>query len=481
MRRAALLGLALAVLTTDAVAQQARGSLGSLARYVQVRPVTRDSVAIDLVTTDANGRTSFNDVPVICVAETCTFYRSEGTEYALASTQELAFTSWGYGIEGLSATVMARARQTLGGEFTWPQSDDAFDVVLAYGELTRDRYRLRLGRQRSLTGLGFYSFDGLTAVAQLGEQASVEVYGGRSLARALEDPRHEALGAIENFIPDNNAWLVGAAAELNAGSTAGTLRYQREIWGDRAALVSERASLDFQTGALRFAQVQGAADYDVAYNRIGKAHLTLQRRLRNRVSIELTGTRYLPFFELWTIWGAFSPIAYHEAELQAGWHAANGRAVSASVSLRDYEDTEAPVFIAQGADRSKRLVLRARSSLPRNMSIDGEYRLETGFGAFLSSGDVMLGWSPDERLHAELSASALQQILEFRSGESVIYGLGANVRYRINHALEAAGGASYYTHGYDNRPSALDWHQKRAWLSVDWSFGRDPGLRTAQP
>jgi hypothetical protein len=193
--------------------------------------------------------------------------------------------------------------------------------------------------------------------------------------------------------------------------------------------------------------------------------------------VELTGTRYLPFFELWTIWGAFSPVAYHEAELQAGWHAANGRSASAGVSVRDYEETGAPVFIATGEDRSTRLVLRGRTGLAHGMTLDGEYRLETGYGAFLSSGDVMLGWARGERMRVDLTASALQQILEFRSGEAVIYGLSASARYRINSTLEAAGGGSYYTHDYEDRPAAINWQQKRAWLGIDWSFGRDAATR----
>ena len=459
-------------------AQQVRGSLSSMTRYIELHPIARDTVDSLSTILDDNGRPTFEGRPVFCFGATCTYYRPADVEHAIAMSQDLSATAWGFGLPGLSATVFLRARQDVGGDFVWPRYDDAFDAVLAYAELARERYRVRAGRQRSITGLGFYSFDGVSAQAMAASWLNVELYGGRSLARALEEPRHEALGAVENFIPDNNAWLIGGAAEIHGTSgMAAAVRYQREIWSDRAALVSERASLDFRSSILGLVNVEGSADYDVAYNRLGKAHVTLRRQfLDNQLAIDATARRYLPFFELWTIWGVFSPIAYHEAEIQAGWRPTPGYDVAAQIGIRKYEDTNAEVFIAAAEDQTINLTLRGRAVLNTHLDISGEYRLERGYGAYLSSGEVSAGWSARDRLQIGVYGTAFQQILEFRTGEAVVYGLGATADYAVSHAFQISGGATLYRQGFENRPSAVDWNQKRAWLGVVWTFGRDPGL-----
>jgi hypothetical protein len=458
-------------------AQQVRGSLSSLARYIEIRPIVADTVDIALTTIDDNGRPIFEGRPVFCAAQTCTFYRPADMASAVALSHDLAATAFGFGVEGASAVIYLRARQDLGGDFVWPRSDDAFDAVLAYAELAREDFRVRLGRQRNITGLGFNSFDGLSGTYQALDALRVEAYGGRSLARALEEPHREALGPVESFIPDNNAWLFGAAAELNANQVAGSLRYQREIWGDRAALVSERAAIDVRSNAWRWASIEAAADYDVAYNRLGKAHLSLRRQLfDNELSVDVTARRYLPFFELWTIWGAFSPVPYHEFEAGAGWRANQRTVLDARAGYRRYSDTDAEVFIAPAADESWRLTLRARRQLSDPLTIDAEYRVETGFGAFLSSGEASVAWAASERLQAGIYGTAFQQILEFRTGEAAVFGLGAHVEWQITSALTATGQATLYRQSFDNRPSALNWTQKRASLGVEWSFGRDPGV-----
>lgn len=482
MRKIFLLALVM-LGAQQADAQQFRGSLATMGRYIEMRPIVRDTVDSASTSIDENGRFVYNGVPVFCSGQTCTFYRAADVEHTIALNQDLALTTWGFGVEGLSATFFLRARQDVAGDFTWPRYDDPFDAVLAYAEFARERYRVRAGRQRSLTGLGFYSFDGLSAYVTPADWLNLEVYGGRSLARALEEPRNEALRGVDNFIPDNQAWLIGAAAEvMSSNGVSAAVRYQREIWSDRAALISERASFDFRSSILRWVSVEASADYDVAYNRLGKAHVTLRRQFaQNRVSVELIGRRYLPFFELWTIWGVFSPVAYHEAELQAGWRVSDRLDVSAAGSLLRYQDADAAIFVAPAEDETQRLTLRARARANDALTLDGEYRLEKGFGAFLSSGSANAMWAPAERIRIGLYGTAFQQILEFRTGEAVVFGGGATFDLALNDALNLSGGGTLYSQSFDNRPSAVDWTQKRAWLGLEWSFGRDPGMEEPQP
>lgn len=481
IKRALVLGLLAVAPVLEA--QQMRGTLSAMGRYLEMRPMARDTVDSASTTIDESGRRVFEGRPVTCSAQTCTYFRPAPVENTVALTQDLSVASWGFGVEGLSANIFLRARQDIGGDFTWPRYDDPFDAVLAYAEFARERYRLRAGRQRSLTGLGFYSFDGLSAFLTPAGWVDIEVYGGRSLARALEEPRNQALAGVENFIPDNDAWLLGAAAELHASNgIAGSIRYQREIWGDRAALVSERASLDFRSSLLRLVTLEASADYDVAYHQVGKAHVTLRRQLlQNRLSLEATGRRYLPFFELWTIWGVFSPVPYHEAELQIGWNATERIDLWGTASLRKYEDADAAIFISPAEDVTKRVDLRARGRLTNELSIDGEYRLENGFGAFVSSGEASLSWNPSAKLRIGVYGTAFQQIFEFRTGEAAVFGAGATFDVALTSHMQLSGGGTFYRQAIENRPSAVDWNQKRAWLGLELTFGRDPGQAMVQP
>ena len=473
----------LALLATAGVAsaQSFRGTLSNVGRYIELRTITRDTVDRALVTTHPNGSMEFEGRPVFCLNQTCTFYRPADVKHALLSTHDLSVTAWGFGVEGVSTTLLLRAR-TDGGDFTWPRSDDAFDAILAYADFARERYRVRVGRQRTISGLGFYSFDGVDARFEATSVLGIEGYAGRSLARALERPRNSALQPIENFIPDEEVWLFGGVAELNAAGHSIALRYQRELWGDRAALVSERASLDFSTRALSPVNIEGAADYDVAFGRLGKAHLTMRLAIDGgRLNAELSGRRYLPFFELWTIWGVFSPVAYHEAEMQGSWSATAWLGVSGGVGMRKYDDADAPVFEGEPEDHARFLTVRARAVASPKLVLDGEVRWDDGFGAYLGSAELKASWQALEQLRLGVYGTAFQQILEFRVGEAAVLGIGGTLDYGVSDQIGLSAGGTLYRQNYDNRPTAIDWNQKRAWVSLAWRFGRDPGLVEAQP
>lgn len=455
-----------------------RGRLLTTGRYVQVRPLVKDTVLRTDVTVDEDGRTFFDGHPVVCVGERCSFYRAADVEHAVVLTQDVTATAWGFGVQGLSATLLLRGRADVGGAFEWPRSDDPFDALLAYAELTREDWRVRLGRQRTVSGLGFSGYDGVEGQYQALPWLLLEAYGGRSLARGLEEPRHEALEGIEPFLPDRNAWLLGGAvhAEPFAGTSA-ALRYQREIWSDRSALISERASLDVRTDALSPVALEGALDWDVAFGRVGKAHLRARTPLLDgRLVLEATARRYLPYFELWTIWGFFSPVGYREGELQARWVPRPHLSVWGGAGVREYEDHDAPVILIPLTDDARWLALGGRVGLPRGFGFTGSYRFEDGFGAWLSSGDASLSWRRGDRFGVDVHGTAFQQIQEFRIGEGVVLGGGVGADVAVTRRIRLSGGLDVYRQTFENRPSAVDWNQTRGWTSLEVTLGEDPGL-----
>jgi hypothetical protein len=465
-------------LPAGAAAQGFRGVATTTVRSIEIRPLQLDTVPREEATQLPDGSFELDGIPLTCPPGLpCTYYRALDSRRATLLSQDVSLTAWGLGWTGVSATFALRARADLGGEFEWPRSDDAFDAILAYAELNRDQWRVRLGRQRTSGGLGFSGFDGASVLYEPIARTYVEAYGGRSLARGLYEPRHEALQGIDDFVRDQNAYLIGIAAEAEPWTgTRVAARYQREIWSDRSALLSERASFDFASNALAPVSIDGSADYDFAFGRIGKMHVTARSQVpfAPTITVEATGRRYLPYFELWTIWGYFNPVAYHEVELRASGGIA-AAAVTAFGSYRAYEPHDAPVVFGGISDDAFRLGASARMTLPGGVVVDGGYTVERGFGAYLSTGDVTAGWTPRERITVTVNGTASQQIEEFRLGEGMVWGGGGAIDLTIGASSGVAVGLDVYRQTFDNRPGQPDWNQMRGWAVFRLGFGRDPG------
>ncbi|MFW6330149.1 MAG: hypothetical protein ACOC3J_00350 [Gemmatimonadota bacterium] len=328
-----------------------------------------------------------------------------------------------------------------------------------------------------MSGLGFSGFDGVEVSVAPTAWLRAEAYGGRSLARGLNEPRHEALRAIEDFVLDQDAWLYGGFVELSPGhATSVGVRYQREIWADRIGLVSERASVDLRSDLPGPLSLDGSMDYDFAFGRVGKSHVSLRSRLPDGWGwLELTGRRYVPYFDLSTIWGFFSPTPYHEAELEATVLRLRPVTVWAAAAVREYGDPEISVIGPPITDATRRYSVGARGSAgPWRAS--GEYRLETGFGAFLSSGDLSVRYAPSERWALTARGSAFQQIEQFRVGENAVLGAGLGGELVLPWSARLRAGADLYTQRYENRGPA-DWDQLRAYTILSIPFGEDPGVR----
>jgi hypothetical protein len=462
----------------EAHAQGVRGSATTTARYIELRPITQDTVAPELVTVHPDGTTTWEGIPVSCVPNVgCVYYRSLGVQHAIVATQDVALTTWGWGMQGLSFTALLRGRADLGGDLEWPRSDDNFDAILAYAELNRGEFRGRLGRQRTSSTLGLTGYDGANIVYDGFGPVSLEAYGGRSLMRGLYEPRSEALRPVQEFGVDTLiTYLLGATARYEPfrGTRIG-LRYQREIWQSRAGLVSERASLDFSTSQYQPIMFDGAADYDFAFGRIGKAHATVRAPAWFNLTLEATGRRHLPYFELNTIWGFFSPVGYHEAEGRATWRPAPALTAWGSVAWRRYEEANATVIFRPLEREGTRFNVGANWRATPGIGFDAAYRMERGFGAFISSGDASVYWQATPRVELSIDGTAFQQIEQFRVGEGIVYGGGASANVELRRNLALLAGATLFRQTFENRPGLADWNQLRAWTTLRAGFGRDPG------
>ncbi len=447
MKRRALISAvaALAVLSAGPVdAQGLRGWSQSNLRYLELRPLT--AAGVD---------------PTI--------------SGATLGSQDVGFTAWGFGLTGLSVTGLARMRHDFSSELAWPRYDDQLDVILGYAELRRSALRIRLGRQTAVGGLGFAGFDGLDLHYELGGLWG-QAYGGRSLARGLAETQRGALRGIEDFIPDQDAWLVGGAGGWSDARTSLGLRYQREIWSDRSSLVSERASFDMSSriGAVG---LRGNLDYDLPFGRVGKASLTAQHLFRGgRTMAEFEARRYLPYFDLSTIWGFFSPVPYNEARLRL---ASGGREFSWRVEggIRSYGDPATVTVLAPLEDEAWQIGLGAGWTPAPTLRLEAGWDLDWGTSAFLHALDLRLAWTPREALSIGLNGTSFQQFEGFRVGDGRALGLGGDLRAALSDRITFDGGVFVMRHDAGRGESSDLWTQTRAWTGLRYTFGEDPALR----
>jgi len=397
---------------------------------------------------------------------------------SVSAAQDLSLTGWGLGVRGLSVVALLRTRQRLGSELVWPRADDEFDAILAYAQYVRGRLRTRIGRQEMRSGLGFSSFDGGT-VSYVGARIHLEGYGGRSLARGLREPEREALRGIEDFVPDQSVDLFGGSASLRLFGLSLASRYQREVLRDRSGLSSERGALDF-SAAMPGMTVTGSLDYDFAFERFGKGHLTASMPFDHaRWTVQATVLRYVPYFSLSTIWGFFEPVDYQEASVRAAWSRSDAFGAWLSGGVRRYGDSETAVVLRALSDVGRRASAGARWRAAKSVTLDGSYRLEWGPGGFLNSADIAGRWQWSSGVGVSLSATSFQQIEQFRLGDGRAIGGGVSIDARLADRWSLDGGVSLLQHRSSVGPEGGPWNQGRAWLSLRGEIGRDPGLAAA--
>jgi hypothetical protein len=467
-----------AVHPPPAEAQSVRGTARTSARYLEMRTLVRDTVPRSAVVERPGGALEFEGRPVFCTDGICILFRPGPVEPALALTQEVGFTSWGFGVQGLSATVLVRGRGQLGGAFSLPRTGDPFDAVIAYAELDRPAFRARFGRQQSASQLGAPGFDGASVRVWPAGWLQAEAFGGRSLGRALHEPRSAALRGLDDavFLIHPHTFIGGVELGMEPGAGTDVLvRYYREIFGDRSALLAERGAVVLRSAALRPLIVRGQAEYDFAFGTVGKAHLSVDGPVSPRMRVEATARRYMPLFELWTIWGFFSPVAYHEGEVRGSWSPSPAASVWTSAAYRVYGETEAAILGEPQKDRAWRGAAGGLLRPSEALTLSGAYEIEGPVGAFVSTGNVAATWRASDRLDLSVRGVGAQQIEEFRIGEGFLLGGGVGAGANLRERTRLSGGVDVYRHTSRNRPTAADWNQRRGWMMLEVGFGPDAG------
>jgi len=474
-----LVSTGLAVSTAPVRAQGYRGEARVGTGYLEARPLGRDSLPESEVEGTGLRRRLEDGTVVTCTqGDYCRWYRAGDIESLFVTTQDLMVTGWTR-MQGLSGRVHLRGRY--GSDEFWPRTSQEFEVVSAYADYDRSEYRARAGRIIRTDGLGYYNFDGASFLWRGWRPFWVEAYGGWSLSRGLNVPRSgDLVSRADPLAPDDRGFILGAEAGGRLGRIfSGRASYQREIRTDRLALYSERLSLDARAFFDEIT-LDLSAEYDWTYEQWNELRLRGSAPLPAGFEVVAEARHHSPFFELWTIWGAFSPVGFNEGRLTLAWsRPETGVRFEAGGAYRDYEDANAGPDDSNLRDDGWRAFANG-DWRGGPWFASGGYRYEAGFGAARNGGDLRAGRIFDEGTYLSIRGSLTQTFGEFRLNEQVVSGVGLDGALRIGEFTLNGGMALYHIDAKERVPDG-SWTQTRVYSSLSYRFGRDPGLTMSDP
>ncbi len=455
------------------------GKARTYVSYLQVRNLVQDSILAYGVQGEGTQRTLDDGTRVTCDEDWCRYFRSGSDVGMVPFLQDFQLNGWS-GIQGLRGYAHVRLRQPWGDGRYWPRMENEVEALAAYLEYRRSFYTVKMGRIWESTGLGFYNYDGGSLRLDLPRRVEVNVYGGLALVRGLNELHHsELIGDVEPLEPREDAYLFGFHGRWRPTSRISTsLTYQRESMTHAGDLYSERIAGTARV-RLDVATVNAEVKYDLATETTNLAKLAISAPLPYGLKATGEVRRYAPFFQLWTIWGAFSPVGYDEVRTRVDWMSSTGRfSARGHWSYRMYGDTETSELVPsmEVSDDHYRMGIGGRYLISEDLTVDGEYRHDVGFGASRSGGDVFLQKSFGAGKYVALKGTGFETFSEFGVGSGRILGGGVNGAMPIGGARVQAG-AMFYKHTQEDQPQALDLNQARLNLILEIPIGGDPGMR----
>lgn len=480
---------ALVLVATVVAGARAQGVLvqgSSWAQYLDMRPLLTDSVlfaSTDSVTSITR-RTPSGVVTTCVTGDTyCYFYSSPPRASLMAMMQDLDVTAWGIG-QGLSVHAQLRGRDAAGdGRGLWPQATQKFSVLSAYVELDHPTVSGKLGRQWEQSGLGMFNFDGLSASVSPVAEIRVNAYAGQTLVQGLNEPLDAAaLAPVENLPPIDKTYLFGGTVQFRPNPYASVqLQYQREVRSDFGAVNSERVAANGEFRA-PFGSFGFDATRDMATATFNDLAAHVAFLPMDGITPRVAFRHYVPYFDLWTIWGAFSPVGYNEGMATLNWNAPDQRlAFGLSGGRREYENTYTGVISLPLSSSGWRIGATGSVRPFKHWAIQGSYNRDINFGASSSDGDVGLRWTPSDRGSLAVHGTAFQNIYEFTVGQGRVLGAGLQGTMRLLSDLTLFADAALYHQTSQDDPQKANWDQRRVSIRFEWSVGSNPGGWTVGP
>lgn len=473
--RLVAMAAALHAVASMAAAQGYRARVDTRWQTAAYRGVTLDSIPVgDTVSSSGGGPMSPDGFAVLCHsgAAYCTFFRPGPEHRGGPMTAMVDLSVWGFGVTGLSVRMSGRAATDVGSADAWPGTDPAVQLLEGYAEYAIPRATARLGRQIIPSRLGMTGFDGGSLRWRAERRVELQAYGGWGLARGVALPvTSPALNPLDDFQPTQRQLLAGASAGWTSTAVDARVEYQREVDPQAHKFVSERVGFDAAVSPMPNVRLSGGADYDIAAGWWGSAEAALTyltQKMRGSVGVK----RYRPHFDLWTIWGAFSPVPYNSVQASVAVAAMTRLEVRGRYERYRYEEaaTETPLFATKRD--GWRGELGATVTPLAHWTVDAGYQREYGPGASVSGTAATVTYEPTRRVRAILLASAADRPLEFRFNDAVVRVYGLDAQYMASERLRVSATVQRYQEDH-RRPDAgaFDWRQFRAGVRFSFAFG----------
>jgi len=477
-RWAVLAGMVVAA-RNEAAAQSWRVRIDARAQAVSYRGLSADSIDIDNAVLGPSGGFETPDgYAVQCSSSAwCYFYRPGELHEQLPMNLGVNAVLWGLGVRGLTIHLTGRLTGDAGESAgQWPGTEPAGQLIEAYAEYARGSYAIRGGRLLMASRLEPIGFDGAWGKLRW-DRADVEVegYAGWGLGQAaVVSATSPLLTPLDDFRPDSRQIVAGAVAAWRP--SAGELRaeYRREVDPELDYFVSERASLSASARPASWLLASGGVDYNIAEGNWGSADASLTW-VKPRFSLTAGGRRYRPYFSLWTLWGAFSPVPWNGLNASGELRATSWLSLRARGERYWYEDTSVNTAIVGPLENDGwRFGGGATARLGARWSLDGGYSAEFGPGAAARSFDAALTWSPSSQLELTGYGGLLERPLELRYYDAETRFLGTRGDWRPRSDWRLWLDAGWYK-DERNRPdnAASAWDQLRLRGGVTFTFGTD--------
>lgn len=459
-------------------AQDYRVRLDAQGQSVWYRGLVSDSILASTAVPAGAGFETPDGRAVRCTGGEYCFFMSPGPKlHGVPVTTSASLVMWGLGVEGLSLRANGRLLGDLGPDDVWPGTNPSAQLIEGLLEYRRSGIVARAGRQLVSSRLEAIGFDGGWLRYRF-DRASLELtgYGGWGLGQAAAvSPSNPALNPLDEWRPRNRQIVAGAEAAWLFRNIDLRGEYRREIDPEDDYFVSERAALSLGALANAF-RLNGGFDYNIAEGHFGNSDIALTY-LRPRFSVTGGARRYRPYFSLWTLWGAFSPVPYNAVNFAAqarasSWLSLNGRAERYS-----YEDAQISTgLVPHLTDDGWRARIGASATPNTRWIVDGNYGIEHGPGASSRSADLSVTFTPNEKFSLGAYGGALERPLELRYYDAKSRWVGGRAQWQPNEQRRVW--TDFAMVGDDrNRPdgggSSLDQFRVRAGISVAFGSGAD--------